>query len=312
MLFLAAFFWGSTFVAQSDAAGKLTTFTYLAGRSYVGALALLIVILGRALFLSIRRKSAVPKEAEAEPKKKLSLKAVLPGGVVCGIVLTLAAAVQQYGIEKGATAGEAGFLTALYMFFVPLFAFVLYKKKVGVSYIVGAVLTLAGLYFLCIFSKGWSSFGLGHVLMIMGAFAYAVHIMFIDRYKHVDGLYLSCIQFAVCAVISTLLAIAFEHPWRQDILAAWLPIVYAGVLSSAAGFTLQIYGQKYTPAPVATVIMSLESVIALFTEWGCAAIGLVGEPFDLVWSQLVGCALAFAGIVFAQLSVSLERKPRAR
>ncbi len=297
MLFFAAFFWGSTFVAQSDAADKILPFTYLCARSYVGALALLAAIGIRALFF--RKKGEFRGTPGQMPKK--GFKHTLTGGVVCGVVLTVASALQQYGFYKGASAGEAGFLTAVYMFLVPLFAFFFYRRKLPVNVLFGAILTAAGLYFLCIFENGWSSFGLGQALVLLCSFAFAFHILAIDRFQDVDGMVLSFIQFSVCAVISTVLALIFEHPDIQNILSAWIPVVYAGLFSSAIAFTLQIYGQKYTPPAVATVLMSLESVIALLCEWACAAIHLVGEPFDLSFWQIFGCILAFCGIVLAQL-----------
>lgn len=307
LIFLASFFWGSTFVAQSSAAQTLSALTYLSARSFVGAAALLAVIAVRSLFG--RRKKAQQSE-----KSPVSLKRTLIGGTVCGLALTAASYLQQEGISKGATAGEAGFLTALYMFFVPILSFFLFKKKPTFNLLPGAVLMAEGLYFLCIMDKGWSSFGPGHFLILGCAFAYAVHILFIDRYGDIDGMMLSFIQFTVCGVCSLIFAVIFEKPSFGEILDAWFPIVYAGIFSSAIAFTLQIYGQKYAPPALASIIMSLESVIALITEWLSTVIGIYTPetPIEMTGYKALGCVLAFAGIVIAQLSVSVRPKKRKK
>ncbi len=297
MLFFAAFFWGSTFVAQSDAAAKVPPFTYLAARSYVGVLSLGLALLLRRLFFVHAKEKRAPTPNTG---KRGGVRATLVGGVVCGTVLTVASALQQYGIHKGATAGEAGFLTAIYMFFVPLLNFIFRRIRVEAKVLFGAGITAVGLYFLCVADKGWSAVGVGQALVLLCAVAYAFHILSVDFFGSVDGMELSCVQFAVCALISTVAALIFERFSVSDVLSAWVPIVYAGVFSSAVAFTLQIYGQKYTPAAAASVLMGLESVIALLCEWACAFIGLVGQPFSLSGWQISGCVLAFFGIVLAQ------------
>ena len=311
MLLLASFFWGSTFIVQSDAAQKLSSFTYLAARSYVGSLALFVVILLRSLLrrIAAKRKGAEALEIDGRESCReyfgaKSWGGMLLGGACCGAAITVAGYLQQQGIFYGATAGEAGFLTALYMFVVPLFSFILYRKRGSLNLLFGAIFMAAGLYFICVFDAGWSKFGTGHWLIISCAVAYAVHIMVIDRFKHIDGLMLSAVQFAVCALISTVCALIFEQPSFPTIANAWFPILYAGICSSAVGFTLQIYGQKYASAALSTIFMSLESVIALVTEWLCAVTGIfipAGGAVQMTGAKIGGCALAFLGILLAQL-----------
>ena len=226
MLLLASFFWGSTFIVQSDAASMLPTFTYLAARSYVGAFAISIVIFVRRMIF--RGRPLYEIENDTPEKRKERKKRHLTAGVCCGLAICVAAAFQQTGIANGATAGEAGFLTALYMFIVPVFSIILYKKKPTLNLLAGALFMTAGLYFLCIFGKGWSGFGLGHILIISSAFGYAVHIMIIDRFKDIDGLVLSAMQFVICAVASTVCALIFEAKdvLPGDITGAWFPILF--------------------------------------------------------------------------------------
>lgn len=317
MLLLASFFWGSTFIIQSDGASKLPTFTFLACRSFVGAVALWIIVALRGAILKGRGKLPVCADAA---KKKAKVRHYLISGLAVGAVLTVAAMFQQEGIARGATAGEAGFLTALYMFFVPLYCFVLYRKKLQMNLFAGAVLMAAGLYFICIYEKGWSSIGGGHIFILISAVTYAAHIVMIDRFKDVDGMTLSAMQFTVVAAISGVAALIFDRGVAfTQIVSASFPILYAGLFSSAVGFTLQIYGQQNAPPTLATIVMSLESVIALLCEWGCGMLGILGVErgqVELTPVKIVGCLLAFAGIVTAQLSFgaffrSSGRKKRA-
>ena len=296
MLLLATFFWGSTFVAQSSAAEKILPFTYLCARSFVGAFALLLVILLRALFTAKKAKRSFVAEW-----RRLFDKKTLWGGLFCGIALTVASAFQQYGIHLGASAGDAGFLTAVYMVIVPLLGFLFYRKKVTLNVLFGAVITAVGLYFLCIRGQEQSGFGLGQALILCCAFAYALHIMIIDRYERVDPIVLSFLQFLVAGILSLVVALIFEAPSLQTVTGAWFPILYAGIFSSAVAYTLQISGQQRTPPALASVLMSTESVIALLSEWFCAFTGIFGSRFALSFNQIFGCALAFCGIVIAQL-----------
>ena len=192
------------------------------------------------------------------------------------------------------------------MFIVPLFSIILYHRKPTLNLLFGALFMTAGLYFLCVFENGWSGFGTGHILIISCAVGYAVHIMVIDRFKELDGLMLSALQFTVCALLATVFALIFDEkvPF-QRVLDAWFPIVYAGLSSSAVGFTLQIYGQKYAHPALATIFMSLESVIALLCEWLCSVTGIfvVGSGITMTANKIVGCCLAFIGIVLAQLPI---------
>lgn len=302
MLLLASFFWGSTFVAQSSAAEQLSPFSYLAARSFVGALALLAVILVRALIGAKRKKSSLRGQLAPLFDKK-----TLIGGLFCGIALTIASAFQQYGIHLGASAGDAGFLTAVYMFIVPLFGLVLYKRRVAPNVLLGAVITAVGLYFLCIRGQE-GGFGMGQLLILCCAFCYAVHIMVIDRFDRADPIVLSFIQFTVGGVLSLAVSLLFERPCPSLIARAWFPIVYAGVCSSAIAYTLQIAAQKRTPPALASVLMSTESVIALLSEWLCALTGIFGTPFALSFNQIFGCFLAFCGIVIAQLVFKKRKK----
>ena len=286
-LLVCAFIWGSTFVAQSSAAENTPPFTFLAARSFVGALALLAI--------SLITKPKNPKSATCG---KTSRKRLLTVGAVCGTALAVASACQQYGITLGTGAGKAGFLTALYLIFVPILNYLIFRKKPGVFPIIGAVLALLGLILLCDLGNS-SAFCIADMVTAGCGLCFAIHILIIDRYAFdLDSIRLSCIQFFVCGCISLLLALIFEQPTLDSVIRSALPILYAGIFSSAIAYTLQIYGQKNCPPAAATVLMSLESVFALLCE---AALALFFQkPFPINRAESIGCLLMFAGVLLAQ------------
>lgn len=288
LLLLCAFVWGSTFVAQSSAAKAVSPFAFLAARSFVGCFALLIVSL---LFSLYRRKNNL--NTTKQPTKKLIL-----AGILCGIVLTVASACQQYGITLGTGAGKAGFLTALYLAFVPLLNFVFFRKKPGITALLGCAFALTGLFFLCnVLSDG--KFAIADLVTACCGLCFAIHILIIDRMADdLDGVKLSCIQFFVCAVLSLFLAILLERTPFSLPRAALGSVLYAGIMSSALGYTLQIIGQKDCPASVATILMSLESVFALLSDSVTAFIH--GLPIPINGTEFFGCLLMFVGVLLAQ------------
>ena len=172
---------------------------------------------------------------------------------------------------------------------------------------VSVVLAVAGLYLLCI-TDGFS-LGVGDLLVLLCALMFSVHILVIDYFSpRTDGVKMSCIQFFVCGILSGIAMLIFEKPSLDAILQAWMPILYAGVLSCGVAYTLQIVGQKDMDPTVAALILSLESVVSVLAGWV-----LLGESMSL--RELSGCGLMFAAIILAQLpgskeagSVSNERK----
>jgi drug/metabolite transporter (DMT)-like permease len=203
----------------------------------------------------------------------------------------VASAFQQIGILY-TTVGKAGFITAMYIVLVPLCGLFLHKK-VGKKVWIGVVLAVAGLYLLCMSER--LSVNKGDLLMLICALCFAIHILVVDHFgRQTDGVKLSCIQFFVCALLSGILMLLLETPSWETIRAAWLPICYAGLLSSGAGYTLQILGQKDTDPTVASLLMSLESVFAAIAGWL-----LLHERFSL--RELAGVVLMAGAIVLAQL-----------
>ena len=285
LLTLAAFIWGTAFVAQSAGLELIGNFTFLCLRSCLAVVVLTPV--SWYIFRSNRRK--VGEGEHGENKTFISKRLVL-GGVLCGGAVCLASLVQQYGIIYSSV-GKSGFLTTLYILIVPVLGLIFKRRVKPVLWLCIAIAT-CGMYFLCVTESG--SVGVGDVLLVMCAFLFAVQIMIVDHFvQTVDGVRLSLVQFGVSAVISAIGMFAFESPDPVAIGQAWLSIFYAGVLSSGIAFTLQIVAQKNLNPTVASLLMSLESVFA----------ALAGAFFGerLSGREIFGCALVFLAIIIAQL-----------
>lgn len=281
-LALCAMIWGVAFVAQSAGMEHVGPCTFNAVRNFIACIALLPVI-----FLSGRFKRREEETAAAEKNSRQ----LLGGGILCGLFLCAASLLQQIGIQY-TTAGKAGFLTALYIVIVPLLGIFLGRLP-GVKVWMGVVLSLLGVYLLSV-KDGFSISG-GDALVIICAVLFSFHILVVDKVSpKVDGVRLSWIQFFVSAVLSLVFALIWEKPQLSAILAAWLPLLYTGVLSSGVGYTLQILGQRKASPTVASLILSLESVFAALAGWA-----LKNEA--LAPKELLGCCLVFAAVVLAQL-----------
>ena len=282
LLLLTATIWGVAFVAQSVSMDYIGGFTFNAIRNLMGSVTLLPVI-----WVLGRTKSTEAK-AEASPAER---KTLLTGGICCGILLCLASNFQQFGI-KYTTVGKAGFITACYIVIVPIIGLFL-KKKCSPFIWAAVVMALIGLYLLCI-TDGFS-IGLGDVLVLVCAFLFSLHILVIDYFSpKADGVKLSCIQFLVCGILSMIPALVLEHPQISSILTAWLPILYAGIMSCGVAYTLQIVGQKNVNPTVASLILSLESCISVLSGWV-----ILGQKLSA--KELLGCVIMFAAIILAQL-----------
>ena len=286
VLLLTAFIWGVAFVAQSVGGDAVGCFTFNGVRSLIGAAVLLPVI----AFLDKQKKKELGEDkflAQKGDKKTLIL-----GGISCGLMLCIASNFQQFGISF-TTVGKAGFITAMYILIVPILGLFM-KKKVGMKVWLGVILATVGLYMLCMTSESFS-LSKGDLLVLVCAGFFSLHILIIDYFSpKVDGVRLSCIQFFVCGLISTVIAFIFENPNVGAILSGWLPILYAGVMSCGVAYTLQIIGQKNMDPTVASLILSLESVFSVLAGWV-----LLNQKLSV--RELFGCVLMFLAIILAQL-----------
>lgn len=280
IMFLAtALIWGFAFAAQRRGADYLTPFTFNAIRYILGGFSLIPVI------LVFERKGTPWRD------KKLWI-----ASAAAGFVLYAASALQQTGLMLTGDAGKSGFITGLYIVLVPLMCAVMFRQKTNINMWIGAVFATAGLYLLSV-TGGISSVSLGDLLLFIGAFFWAGHIIVVDRMGGaLTSLRFACLQFLICGILSGVTALIAEQPTTIDnVMAAAIPLAYCAVMSTGVAYTLQIIGQKYSSNPtLAAIILSLESVFA--------AIGgmlLLHERMHV--QGYIGCLLIFAGIVLSQL-----------
>lgn len=288
LLALTAFIWGSAFVAQSVGMDYLGPFTFNSIRCLMGGIVLIPVLL---LFKRNGRKKSQEQVAEVAGAGIGSRKDLIVGGICCGLALAAGSSLQQIGLVY-TTAGKAGFITALYIVIVPVMG-ILLGKRVGLKVWIGVVLAATGMYFLCI-TEGFS-IAKGDFFVFLCAVAFSVHILVIDYFApKVDGVALSCIQFFVCGILCAVPMLVSEQPQIIQIMEAWVPLAYAGVLSCGVAYTLQVVAQKNTDPAVASLILSLESVFSVLAGWV-----ILGE--QLSGRELFGCVLVFTAVILAQL-----------
>lgn len=304
-LLLTAFIWGVAFVAQSVGMDYIGPFTFNCVRSVIGGLVLIPLI----LFLRKRNKNKTVEASGTQdlsggqisaniqnaPNQELETQAyrknTILGGICCGIFLAAASSFQQFGIMY-TTVGKAGFITALYIVIVPILGIFMKKKAAPIVW-VSSVIAIIGFYMLSI--SGQVSINKGDILVLICAVLFSVHILVIDYFSPKgDGVTISCIQFITCGVICGICMLIFENPQISNILEAYVPILYAGIMSCGVAYTLQIVGQKNMDPTVASLILSLESVFSALAGW------LILNQ-QLSTKELIGCALVFAAVLLAQL-----------
>ena len=308
LLTLTALIWGVAFVAQSEGSAYMGSSTFTGLRFLMAAAALYPFI-----YIADRRRKAAgaPGQAGGDAVPGADRR-VMPGsdraslwraGIILGALLCVASLLQQEGIAQGASAGKAGFVTATYIVLVPILNLLIFRKKTNPLIWIGVAVALAGLYLLCI-DKESLSLQLSDLLLILCALGYSFQILAIDRFSpRFDALKLSAIQFLSCGVLASIVMVFTDirpvglAAWGAAFTSrnAWIPLLYAAILSSAVGYTLQIIAQKGLNPTVASLLMSLESVFAALAGWFILRQSLTPR-------ELLGCALVFAAVLLAQLA----------
>ena len=289
LLILATVIWGSAFVAQSVGMDHIGPFTFQAVRCALAVLGLLPVI-----WFADRKandgKTFLTRWADQRLWK---------AGILCAAPLFLAVNLQQLGIVS-TDPGKSAFLTAMYIVMVPIIGLFL-KRKPSPLIPISVLLATAGLYLLsCV---GVTQVSTGDLLLLGCALMFAVQIIFVDKFaSSVDALRLNCLQAFWCAVGSAAVMIFTEQPTFQGVLDCALPLCYAGFLSMGAAYSLQILGQRDLEPTVASLIMSLESVFAVFFGW------LILGNTMTTW-ETAGCILVFTAVVLSQIPVKAKRTP---
>lgn len=291
LLLLTAAIWGVAFVAQSVGMDYVGPFTFNTVRSLLGGIVLIpCIVLLKRIDVGSKDTAGAAEHASGYPAGQR--KVLLTGGVACGVLLCIASNLQQFGIMY-TSVGKSGFITAMYIVLVPVLGIFL-KKKAGIKIWCSVAIAVGGLYLLCMTDSGFS-IQKGDLLLLLGAVIFSFHILTIDYFSpKVDGVKMSCIQFFTCGILSMVCMFLFEQPQIGAILQAWMPIVYAGVLSCGVAYTLQIVGQKGMNPTVASLILSMESVISVIAGWLILHQKLSGR-------ELLGCVLMFAAIILVQL-----------
>ncbi len=287
LLLTAAIIWGMAFVSQKAGMDSMGPLTFNGTRNLIGTAVLIPVI------LILRNR--VPR-AERKP---LPLKTTIIGGLSCGLALTVASTLQQYGLTM-TTVGKGGFITTLYIIMTPILGIFLHRRAPRIVW-VAAAMAVGGMYLLCVNGESLS-ISAGDLLVLGSALIFSVHILVIDKFSPLtDGVVLSCIQFFVCGVVSTIGAFIFEEPSWSQIIDGIIPVLYAGVLSCGVGYTLQIVGQKGLDPTASALILSMESVVAAISGYVAGATGLLKTDQTMTPQQIAGCAIVFAAVILVQL-----------
>ncbi|MBQ3847633.1 MAG: DMT family transporter [Clostridia bacterium] len=295
-LFVTALIWGLSFIAQSEGMTKIGPFTFSAVRQLLGGMCLMVFIVVRDL-IKVKKMTHDEKLDLKEGNKR-----VLIYGCIIGVVFFIATNMQQFAFLS-TKPSKIAFITSFYIFFVTIFGLFMGKRPFWMLWI-GVGLGILGLFFICIGPNGFGHVKLGDFLSLGCSVFFAIQIMFAERMApHVDVIKLSAVQFIFSGTVSTVCMFIFEKPVIADILSVSFALIFSGVFSVAIAYTLQLVGQKYTDATIASLIMCLESVFATIAE------SVYYKTF-LTRSETIGCVIMLLAIVIAQLSEPVNTKLR--
>ena len=283
-LFLAALIWGVAFVAQSVGMDFMGPWTFNGIRFLMGAVVLIPFILFR--------------KKDIKQKKQYSLHNTIKGGVLCGLALTAATIIQQYGIMY-TTVGKAGFITALYIVIVPILGIFLNRKVSHVIWL-SVLISATGLYLLSV--KEGFSVSKGDIMILICAFLFSIQILLIDKYSPIaNGIDLSIIEFLIAGIICTTVCLIIEHPTLSSLKSGMWPLLYTGILSTGGAYTLQIIGQKGMDPTISSLILCLESVVSVLAGWIILGQKLSGR-------ELLGCLFVLIALIITQPPKRIEKK----
>lgn len=288
ILLLTAMIWGATFVAQSLGMDSVGPFTFTTTRMLLGAFFLLPIVLLR------RKRLAAEKPAEAARRSAPQYRrTLLMGGSLCGLCLFGGESLQQFGFVHDTEVGKSGFITALYIVFVPIISLFLGRR--GSPLLWAAVaLSLVGLWFLCIPPEGFT-IAAGDLFVLACAVVFSLHILVIGRYVLlVDAVELSMMQFFCGSILAFFAMLALESPTWIGWQTALPAMLWAGIMSNGIAYTLQIVGQRGMNDTTSSLILSLESVFSVISGWL-----ILNEVLSM--REGLGCVLMAAAVVLAQL-----------
>ena len=290
LLSIVTIIWGFAFIFQDIGMRYLTPITFSCIRCFVGSLFLIPITLLR--YLSNKRKK--------DSNRKLYSKKELLGGLLAGLATALAMSFQQAGIRLEG-AGKSGFISSLYLIFVPIIGF-FFKKKTTFMVGIALVFAMTGLYFINK-SEGAFEFGVGSIYLLISAIMYAIQILLIGRFSpECDSFSLSAIQFAVAFLVLIPTSFLMENSITIEGLKGAIPsLLFCGIVSTGIAFTMQIYAQKHVNVVIAALIMSLESVFSLIFS-----IFILDSTYGVY--EIIGCILIFIAVLIPQIPIKKKEK----
>ena len=282
ILLITSIIWGLAFMFQSTGMDHIGPLVFNTIRFGIGALILLIT---KLIIFFVHKKSGSVESFINKP--------TLIAGLLCGAFVFLGSTFQQIGIVT-TDSGKAGFITALYILFVPILGLI-FKKKTSWNGWVSVLIALCGFFFLSLIG-GISNISIGDIYLLGSALMFASQILTVDHYaEKSDPIMVCLIQFAISTICSLIVSFIFESWTFEGIMSAKWSILYTGILSCGIAYALQMIGQKYTKPSFASLILSLESVVAVIA-------GVIFLKETLLWNEIVGCSLIFIAVIFSQLT----------
>lgn len=295
ILLAVSLIWGLAFVVQRIAAAQIGVFLFTGMRFLVGA----AVLIPLAIFSAGRRGARNGEKSPLATTRPGISRRTLPGVVLLGLLMICGAAFQQAGLIY-TTAGNAGFITGLYVVLIPIFLALFWKQRARPVIWVATLLAMVGLYFLS--TGGQLRFNKGDLLVLICAGFWSLHVIFLgNMVQKVNVLQLSIGQYLVCGTVGLVLGLVLEADTLPAMAEAWWVVAYTGILSVGVGYTLQAAGQRVAPPADAAIILSLEAAFAALSGWI-----ILGETLSML--QLLGCGIMMAGMLLAQSDIILVRK----
>lgn len=274
---------GLSFVAQKLGMVYIGPFTFNTLRCFIGCFCLI-------------PSAFIFKNLEPHKPLEYTKRNLIKGGLIAGVIIFIAFSINQFCMIH-TDAGKGGFITSLYILFVPLLA-VFMKQKLHAHTKLSILIAIIGLYLLCV--KGTTHFEIWDLFLLISAFFFALHIMTVNQYaNNTHIIKLSCLQFFVAGTLSLPFMIIFEHPEISAILAAWKPVLFIGIIVTCLGYTLQIFGQKATKPVVAALILSSEAIFAVI-----GGITILDETLST--REIIGCIVMFTAIVLSQIPQKIK------
>lgn len=289
LLLIASVIWGTAFVFQRNGMDNIGPIAFNAARTTLSAIAVAPIAFWRL-------RTTTPSIAD---EKRAYIRNTVIGGILCGIFLALASAMQQTGLIY-TSAGKGGFISSMYLLPVPFLNMLLFRKRIRWPVWIAVAMAVGGMYLLCLSE----SFRLerGDTFMCIAALMFALQIMCCDYFAPKgEPVAIAAIQFATVAVISWPVSFIIEEPGFTGLVSAGIPILYCGLMSGGVGYTFQLIAQRHTDPTPASLLMSMEAVFAVIA-------GAILLHERMSQRELLGCLILFAAMIIVQIPLPEKTK----